>query len=626
MEFDLLANLDRELDIENAINDECDTDDDPQPGAPVSAPISAPVSAVPSVPVPMSPLNLHTPPSQPQSFLAPLVPPPLVPLARSSSKQPRVRSEEQKWRKRKTYDLPEAEKTLKRLNPDMSPEKFRETALYFYYITKTRGFNSFKTWAEGGSNFTTEQALRAMWDGFQTISASDAKKVGKKNLLLALNKQPAKVPDKIDHRYMGDEIARLCEGKVKVTDTKSCDGYAFDEATCLWDYKNKDDLVNYAMDVVTANSDPESAMYAKAGNFSFMSIAIKRAASKLADRKFEAKLNVDPSIVHLFPVPDKLVLDLRTLQTQPRLPCHFFTHESPCGVITSLQRGYETATLSNLLDMIRMLFRRPEGPLSPFVHDYLDVVLGGWFPNIHHYMTTVQPTHERRNYLRRVCGYFLTGCRSVRKIFVWKGNTAASKSFMLELLKLFLGVAAMCHTADTSLLFSKGKKAGGDVTTSNVARLKNSRLATVTDPSRDDHVDSGMWKVLADKSHVYVRKLFREPGEMKVGFKTLLLTNFLPESGSDLALDIRTEVLEWNSMFYHPGKEEALAKATEQKGECVAVPADDGFLRRLRSEHLAEVFTYFCIGAFEYFELEDLLGEGNGMYDSPAPIPLSPTL
>ena len=77
------------------------------------------------------------------------------------------------------------------------------------------------------------------------------------------------------------------------------------------------------------------------------------------------------------------------------------------------------------------------------------------------------------------------------------------------------------------------KRAASNAATSELARAKGKRFASLQEPSEGEHINCGLMKELSGGDKIMARSLFKEPIEFVPQFKMVLLCNHLPHVPSD---------------------------------------------------------------------------------------------
>src|SRR5262249_54906626 len=129
-----------------------------------------------------------------------------------------------------------------------------------------------------------------------------------------------------------------------------------------------------------------------------------------------------------------------------------------------------------------------------------------------------------RAYIRRACGYTLTGLTDEEAMFILWGTGSNGKSTLRETIFILMGDYAM--GADASLLVSHKKQQGG--ATPDVARMYGMRLVTVNETQEGDHLSESRVKFITSHDTTTARFLYENPFDFTPTHKTWLTTNDKP--------------------------------------------------------------------------------------------------
>ncbi len=170
----------------------------------------------------------------------------------------------------------------------------------------------------------------------------------------------------------------------------------------------------------------------------------------------------------------------------------------------------------------QLLPHRPENLITKLAPvDYLpnavdpdwDRLLAGWTAG----------DVEMIEFLRRVCGYTLTGLTSEEKLFFLHGPEATGKTTFVEALKAMMGDYAT--TADFEVFT---KRQGDRGATNDLARLNGARLVAGVEVDEGKRLAEGLVKTLTGGDTVTARHLYAEYFEFEPTFKLWLAANARP--------------------------------------------------------------------------------------------------
>jgi putative DNA primase/helicase len=164
-----------------------------------------------------------------------------------------------------------------------------------------------------------------------------------------------------------------------------------------------------------------------------------------------------------------------------------------------------------------------------------------------------QPTTSDKKliaYIRRACGYTLTGLTDEEVMFILWGMGSNGKSTLRETLFVLMGDYAM--GADASLLIADKKQKGG--ATPDVARMHGMRLVTVNETQEGDQLSESRIKFITSHDTTTARFLYENPFDFTPTHKTWLTTNPKPIiKGTDLGIWRRVEM--WPFLITIPKEE-----------------------------------------------------------------------
>lgn len=148
---------------------------------------------------------------------------------------------------------------------------------------------------------------------------------------------------------------------------------------------------------------------------------------------------------------------------------------------------------------------------------------------INDYMAQVLTRGDVREYVLKLFASFLSGHTKEQKFYIWTGSGSNSKSCLVEFFESAFG--DYCCKFPITLLTQK--RAASNAATSELARAKGRRFASLQEPSNDEQINIGLMKELSGGDKIFARALYSEPIEFKPQFKMILLCNHLPKVPSD---------------------------------------------------------------------------------------------
>jgi putative DNA primase/helicase len=185
-----------------------------------------------------------------------------------------------------------------------------------------------------------------------------------------------------------------------------------------------------------------------------------------------------------------------------------------------------------------------------------------------------------RAYIRRACGYTLTGLTDEEVMFILWNTGNNGKSTLRETIFALMGDYAM--GADASLLIAQKNQKGGP--TPDVARMYGKRLVTVNETQEGDQLNEARVKFITSHDITTARFLYENPFDFTPTHKTWLTTNKKPIiKGTDLGIWRRVEM--WPFLVTIP--EEERDRYFRQKYLMPELPGIlNWVLRGLRKYHL----------------------------------------
>lgn len=239
---------------------------------------------------------------------------------------------------------------------------------------------------------------------------------------------------------------------------------------------------------------------------------MKECAELFYVEKFEEKLDSNPSLIGF----NNGVYDMTTLEFREGRPDDFISY----------------TTRNNYVEY------NPDHP----------AILG-----INNYLSQVLTKSHIRDYVLKLFASFLNGAIKEQKFYIWTGSGSNSKSKLVELFEQSFG--DYCCKFPITLLTQK--RAASNAATSELARAKGKRFASLQEPSEDEKLNIGLMKELSGGDVIMARSIYKEPIEFKPMFKMLLLCNHLPNVPSDDGGTWRRiRVVEFTSKFLENPKGE----------------------------------------------------------------------
>lgn len=199
-------------------------------------------------------------------------------------------------------------------------------------------------------------------------------------------------------------------------------------------------------------------------------------------------------------------------------------------------------------------------------------------PEFKKFLIKVQPDQHIRAFLKRFCGYLLTGLTIEQVMLFFYGAGRNGKSTFVDLLCFILGDYAVTLSIDS---FSGDNKRGGGEATPDLARLPGARLVAASEPEAGVKLKDALIKTLTGGEKIPVRRLHKDFFEVDPHFKIILSGNHKPRIDDD------SDGI-WRRLLLVPWTIQIAEADTDR-----ALP------RKLRAEADA-VFAWMVEGAVEY--------------------------
>ncbi|WP_217577342.1 phage/plasmid primase, P4 family [Mesorhizobium sp. GbtcB19] len=151
-------------------------------------------------------------------------------------------------------------------------------------------------------------------------------------------------------------------------------------------------------------------------------------------------------------------------------------------------------------------------------------------PEFRRFLMKVQPDPLIRAFLKRFCGYLLTGLTIEQVMLFFFGAGRNGKSTFVDLLCHILGDYAVTLSIDS---FSGENKRGGGEATPDLARLPGARLVAASEPEANVRLKDALIKTLTGGEKIPVRRLHKDFFEVEPYFKIILSGNHKPRIDDD---------------------------------------------------------------------------------------------
>jgi len=467
-----------------------------------------------------------------------------------------------------------------------------------FHDEEERGLKEFTAWSRSGSNFVSDSDCKQQWDS-QTKPFHGNNVIRSLSLLL-----PHSSPNGISQACLATLARRVCQGYLVVSETKSGSGWLYNTDTCIWEKSTYADLRNKMQEMVLQHLSEQTGVEPQIETMSNQVMAErvwKIAYTHMRDKKFQERINVEPSQEHLFPTRGCEIVNLRTLQVEERTQKHFFSCESPAALC------FDAKTIESIRVELDAILSDPDTVLSTAVERAVYELMKKHFPDAVELFDSVMSRPHLTNYLQRYLGTTLTASNAQRLIMFFVGFTKNGKS---EIFKALMNIECeneMIYPVDKSLVLKKKDSAGGH--TSNLMKIRNARTAIMNELDQGDRLNGAAYKELADcEGKMQGREIYNADSQLTVHAKIILATQVLPHANMwDRALRKRTQVLQWRTYFYNPEEPEdkVLGETRVQNGQSdQALPERKEWLKRFQNDLMDQLFTFLAFGAYQYYRLE----------------------
>jgi putative DNA primase/helicase len=212
-------------------------------------------------------------------------------------------------------------------------------------------------------------------------------------------------------------------------------------------------------------------------------------------------------------------------------------------------------------------------------------------PNADKFFSQIMSNETHREYLRKICGYCLTGETDARVFFIWYGSGSNGKSVVMTLMHDIMN-DFFVQLADA--VFQKTKDDGGP--SPHLAELKGKRLGFYSEEETSDNMEINFktLKRITGEDDVKCRYLFKNMIEFKTDVKLIMATNYTPRFKADKASLDRTKPIFFDNVFSDNPKDGEFEK-------------DEDFINKLRTTYLSEVFSWIAKGSQEYYKCRNFL-------------------
>jgi putative DNA primase/helicase len=201
-----------------------------------------------------------------------------------------------------------------------------------------------------------------------------------------------------------------------------------------------------------------------------------------------------------------------------------------------------------------------------------------------------RPRPVLTTYLKKVCGYTLTGLSREQLMFMLCGGGANGKSLLVDLLREVLG--DYCEVVQPEIILSAKTGSSAEQASPSTRKLAGARCAITSESKDGAQLDVAVVKRHTGDSKMTARGLHESPVTFDVTHKLILLTNHPPRvDHMDDAIKGRLHVIPFDMRWNRPGTVDPDPSLPD---------ADKHLLSKLRAESEG-ILKFFIEGAVMYF-------------------------
>ncbi|MFZ4538622.1 phage/plasmid primase, P4 family [Propionivibrio sp.] len=211
---------------------------------------------------------------------------------------------------------------------------------------------------------------------------------------------------------------------------------------------------------------------------------------------------------------------------------------------------------------------------------------------------------ELIDWLKRFCGYLLSGSTREQVFLFCHGFGANGKSVFIELLKFVMGDYARAIASET--LSESKRQAGG--ATPDLASLIGARMVVCSETEDNQAMAESLVKSLVSGDSMSVRKLYCAPMEFQPNFKLLLSGNHKPViRGNDNGIWRRVRLIPFNRTFSPKERDPDLLEKLKSEAPHILKWMIDGCIQ-WQAKSLADTPTVVQEATDSYRVDQDLTG------------------
>ncbi|WP_150051272.1 DNA primase family protein [Methylomonas rhizoryzae] len=212
---------------------------------------------------------------------------------------------------------------------------------------------------------------------------------------------------------------------------------------------------------------------------------------------------------------------------------------------------------------------------------------------------------ELINWIKRWCGYLLTGSTQEQIFIFCYGKGANGKSVMGDILRYILGDYARAVSPET--IAASKRQAGG--ATPDLADLIGARLAISSETEDETALAESLVKSLVSGDTLAVRKLYGSPVQFTPKFKLMVLGNHRPViKGTDYGIWRRVRMIPFNRIFKPEERDPYLLDKLKNEAPHILAWMIEGCME-WQARGLADVPEVIKQATAEYQEEQDIFGK-----------------
>lgn len=247
---------------------------------------------------------------------------------------------------------------------------------------------------------------------------------------------------------------------------------------------------------------------------------------------------------HELPIKDGKIINLKTLEVRDRTKEDYWSFECPVS------------------------FLGEKADLSSVIKFFSDISCG---------------SKDLMDYHRRMWGYLMTGEISDRSLHIFWGDGCNGKSSIVNILGNIMG-KFKCSLSEDVMIKKTSRGASPEL-----MPLLTARLGCLPESDKREELNSKRVKTITGDDVINARHLFGHPVEFKTQCKPIWATNHKPKINvEDKAILDRLKLVPFLARF-------------EKSSE------NTRYINDLQENHLDEFFTWFCIGARDWYSGNELI-------------------